>query len=91
MGGNPGADPELDAAYEGYIAATTVEGQQKFARDYDMFIIRNQFNVHGPKAPGFQFAHPWVIGWNGEILLGGATGSLFARLWIDQELKDRTQ
>ena len=72
-----------------FFAATTVEGQQKFARDYDMFIIRNQFNVQGPKGPSFQFAHPWVIGWNGELNLAAGWNdfSIFARFWIDQDLK----
>ena len=83
MGGNPGADPELDAAYEGYIAATTVEEQQKFAKDLDMYLIRNHFSIWGPMSPNFNVARAWVKGWNGEILLGGAAGSLFARLWID--------
>ena len=84
-----GGAPEADAAHDGFFAATTVEGQQKFARDYDMFIIRNQFNVQGPKAPSFQFAHPWVIGWNGELNLAAGWNdfSIFARFWIDQDLK----
>ena len=92
MGGNPGADPELDAAYEGYIAASTVEEQQKFAKELDMYLIRNHFSIWGPQSPAFNVARAWVKGWNGEILImGGTSGSLIARLWIDQELKDRTQ
>ena len=84
-----GGAPELEAAHDGFFAATTVEEQQKFAKDYDMFIIRNQFNVMGPKAPSFQFAHPWVIGWNGEANMANWNDySIFARFWIDSELKE---
>ena len=83
-----GGAPEADAAHDGFFAATTVEEQQRFARDYDMFIIRNQFTVQGPKAPNFQFAHPWVIGWNGELNVSGWNDfNIFARFWIDQDLK----
>ena len=88
-GVSSGGAPELDAAHDGFFAATTVEEQQKFAKDYDMFIIRNQFFVQGPKAPIFQFAHPWVIGWNGESnMVPWNDYSILARLWIDHELKE---
>ena len=85
MGGNPGADPELDAAYTGYIAATTVEDQQKFSKDLDMYLIRNHFSIWGPQTPSFNIARAWVKGWNGEIFIANA---LEARLWIDHELKE---
>ena len=87
MGGNPGADPELDAAYAGYIAATTVEDQQKFAKDLDMYLIRNHFSIWGPQTPSCNFARAWVKGWNGEIFIANA---LEARVWIDQDLKEAT-
>ena len=83
-----GGAPELDAAHDAFFAATSIEEQQKFAREYDMFIIRNQFNVMGPKAPMFQFAHPWVKGWNGEANMANWNDyTIFARFWIDQDLK----
>ena len=85
MGGNPGADSELDAAYNGYIAATTVEDQQKFSKDLDMYLIRNHFSIWGPQTPSFNLARAWVKGWNGEIFISNA---LEARLWIDQDLKE---
>ena len=78
----------MEVLHDAFFAATTVEEQQKFAKEYDMIIIRNQFNVMGPKAPAFQFANPWVIGWNGEQNITPWNNySIFARLWIDQDLK----
>ena len=56
----------LDAAYEGYYAAATIEQRQRFSKLYDMFLIRNQFQVWGPLQTAFQAANPWVKGWNGE-------------------------
>ena len=42
----------------------------------------------GPKAPMFQFAHPWVIGWNAEANMANWNDyMIFARFWIDQDLK----
>ena len=85
MGGNPGTDSELGAAYNGYIAATTVEDQQKFSKDLDMYLIRNHFSIWGPQTPSFNLARAWVKGWNGEIFISNA---LEARLWIDRDLKE---
>ena len=84
-GGLP--EPELDAAYEGYYAAATIEQRQRFSKLYDMFLIRNQFQVWGPLQTAFQAANPWVKGWNGEWHLTEEYTQVLTRLWIDQDLK----
>ena len=45
-----------------------------------------------PKLRYYLAVQPWVKGFNGETRLGGAGQDLriFTRLWIDQELKDKT-
>ena len=46
--------------------------------------------MRGVREPFFSVTQPWVVGYNGEGLLGGALDSspIFARLWIDSELKE---
>ena len=44
----------------------------------------------GPKAPNYSATQPWVKGYNGEgqISRQDRSVNIFARLWIDQELKE---
>ena len=84
--------PELTAAYDAFYAATTVEEQMKASREFDMAVIKQHNQIWGPLAPQFQANQPWVEGFNGEFHLGELQyHPILARLWIDQELKDRTQ
>ena len=88
-----GADtPELTAAYDAFQAATTEEGQMKAHREWDMVLMKQHNQIWGPLAPKFQANQPWVKGFNGEFSLGDMQyNSMLYRLWLDQELKDRTQ
>ena len=88
-----GADtPELTAAYDAFQAATTEEGQMKAHREHDMVLMKQHNQIWGPLAPKFQANQPWVKGFNGEFSLGDMQyNSMLYRLWLDQELKDRTQ
>ena len=80
--------PELDALIDAAQATTSIEEQQKLIREVDMYTIENHYNVWGPKAGKFMAHQPWVIGYNGETLLSEQNRALiFARLWIDSELK----
>ena len=82
-------DPAFDKLYEAVKAATTVEEQKKWVREADMMIVEQVWQVFGPRVPLFQVTQPWVIGFNGEIDLGPLDRQpVFARLWIDQDLKN---
>ena len=83
-----GENPELIAAYDAFQAATTIEGQMKAHREYDMAYLTEHSQVSGPLAPLFQVNQPWVGGFNGEFALSGVSHhTILARLWIDQDLK----
>ena len=57
-----------------------------------MHMIKKHEDIWGPKVPQFTAVQPWVIGYNGEVeMTNQDRTSIYARLWIDQELKDRTQ
>ncbi len=54
-----------------------------------MYPIEKFWQIWGPMAPQFVAVQPWVIGYNGEMLLGnGQMNTVFTRLWIDSELKE---
>ena len=82
-------DPDYDALYEAFAAATTIEEQQRFAKEADMYIMAKHWVLWGPKRPNYTATQPWIKGYNGEGQIGRQDRSavVFARLWIDQDLK----
>ena len=88
---NPGgiSDSVFDSMVEAAVAATNEEQQKMLARETDMYAIRQQWIVWGPRTPNIQLGQPWLVGFNGEIGLGACSWQLpFSRLWIDQQLKE---
>ena len=84
--------PELTAAHDAYYAASTEEGRMKAFREFEMALVKHHPHIWAPMAPLFQANNPWVKGYNGEYAMGNLLHhTIYARLWIDQELKDRTQ
>ena len=60
------------------------------ARETDMYAIRQQWIVWGPRTPNIQLGQPWLVGFNGEIGLGACSWQLpFSRLWIRPAAKGR--
>ena len=83
-------DAQYDAWYEAAIAATTLGEMKGLIKQMDMRIIEQHWQLFGPLAPQFNVAQPWVMGYDGEGILGGNTNHvLFQYLWIDSELKKR--
>ena len=81
-------DPVMDAKVEAAEAATTLEEQKRLVREADMYMIEQQWFIWGPKVPVFNASQPWIKGYNGEVELGLArAAAIFARIWIDQDLK----
>ena len=81
-------DPEYDALVDAMLAASTLDEQNRLAKEANMYIIENQLRVWGPETPQFQATQPWIIGYNGEMRIGDSeTQSFLAYLWIDSALK----
>jgi peptide/nickel transport system substrate-binding protein len=81
-------DPAYDALVESAVTATTVEEQMRLSSEANMWLTKNHRYVWGGKSPKFSVTQPWVIGHNGEVTLSPVDyGPVFARLWIDSELK----
>ena len=85
-------DPVYDAMFEAAGAATTIEELQRLVKELDMYAIERHWTVWSPMNPNFDAFQPWIKGYDGEFMLGYIHRHfVLARLWIDQELKDKTQ
>ena len=81
-------DPVYDALYEKALAVSTFEEQKPLAIEMDMHVIKKHWVIWGPDTPEFNVVQPWIKGYNGEGGLGGLMKMpIFARLWVDQDLK----
>ena len=81
-------DPEFDKIIDALRATNDLESYQKYFREADMYITKQHWYIWGPDAPHFHVSQPWLKGYNGEGSFGDSNWkTLFARLWIDQELK----
>ena len=80
-------DPVYDDLVDKARAATSIEEQKRWVIEADMRAIEQQWLIWGPKLPLWLVHQPWVIGYNAELNIGGGTDVIWARLWIDQELK----
>ena len=81
-------DPEFDKMIDALRAANDLKTYQKIFREADMYAIKKHWFIWGPDAPHFHVSQPWLKGYNGEGAFGNMNWkTLFARLWVDQELK----
>ena len=81
--------PEIDAIIEAAAAATTWEEMHRLVKEADAYLIENHYYIWYMKPPMFNAVQPWFVGYNGEYFLGYQVrwGQIFARLWIDSEMK----
>ena len=81
--------PELDAMMDAAGATLDMEEKIRLLKEINMYALENHWFWWGPRVPNFLVYQPWVIGFNGEYDLGvnNRYANLFARLWIDSELK----
>ena len=80
-------DPTYDAMHAAAAAATTVEERDRLVPDLVMYALEQYWTIYGPLLPQFSVNQPWLIGYNGEMILSGGEEVIFSRLWIDSALK----
>ena len=81
-------DPRMDALVAAMQTATTVEEWKSYHRQADEITVREHWGLVKSNSPKFSATQPWVEGFFGELGMGwGGRNTLFARLWIDSELK----
>ena len=83
-------DPQYDAMYDALLAVTTYEEETRLIRQMDRHALENFWHLWAaPMSPWFTVHQPWVMGYNSEGAFGGGqVHVVFARLWIDGELKE---
>ena len=84
------SDAEFDALYDAAAAATTQEERERLGRDAALRSIWLHSSLWFLKVPSYAVAQPWLVGYNGELSMGPMmrNGHIWARLWIDWELKE---
>ena len=82
-------DAEFDALYDAAAAATTMEERVRLGREAALRSIWLHSSLWFLKVPFYAVAQPWLVGYGGERSLGPMmrNGHIWARLWIDSELK----
>ena len=82
-------DPKVDAMIDALQATTDFEEYQRLFREIDMYSIEQHWMIWSPAIPMTITSQPWLKGYNGEAVMGNwQFFDLFARVWIDQELKE---
>ena len=82
-------DPWYEAKYKEKIAATTMEEINSVTKELNQYASEQFWTLFSPIVPTYIASQPWLIGYNGEHMLGkNRYQSIFIRLWIDQELKE---
>ena len=81
-------DPQYNALYDAMRAATTLEELGKYSKEANLRIVAQHWQLWGPVEPSYNFAQPWVKGYNGEFYMGvWNKNAAYVRFWIDQDLK----
>ena len=84
-----GQDPVYDAMIEAAENAGSREEMMELVKESDNYLIEQQWHLVTPRRPSFIFWQPWMVGYNGEITLGGGAHNLyFSRVWLDSDLKE---
>ena len=82
-------DPAYDALHDALLAATTLEERNRIAGELDQYALARFWQIWAVIPPLFNVAQPWLIGYNGEGLVGShKAATVFTRLWIDSALKE---
>jgi peptide/nickel transport system substrate-binding protein len=82
-------DPEYDALVDQFFAADTMDEAKRLAIEADMYALEQHWavNLIGTNNPIFW--QPWIKGYSGQLTISGQWPAYtWARLWIDQELKE---
>jgi peptide/nickel transport system substrate-binding protein len=81
-------DPVFDDMVEAANNAGSREEMMELVAEADFYATKQHWNTVGPQRPAFYFYVPWLVGYNGELTVGGGRTSMFmSRVWIDSDLR----
>jgi peptide/nickel transport system substrate-binding protein len=81
------SDPVVDELYNDFFSAETMEEAKQALREADKRILEQHWAVYLFPIYIYPIYQPYLHGYSGEIL-GYHPGQVFARLWIDQAMKE---
>lgn len=73
-------DPDYDAVFEAFQAASSLEEAAAIFQQGDKIVIENHYAVFAPESSVFLFWSPSLKGYSGEALQWGR-GTAYAKLW----------
>ena len=81
-----------DPVYDGIVEAAETAGSAaemlELVKEADMYFAEKQWVTWGPTRPNFYFWQPWMVGYNGELTLGGGRLTTYlSRVWLDSDLR----
>ena len=81
-----------DPVYDGIVEAAETAGSTaemlELVKEADMYFAEKQWVTWGPTRPNFIFWQPWMVGYNGELTMGGGRHQLYlSRVWLDSDLR----
>ena len=83
------SDAKYDALYESMRTAQTAEELANYAKQADLYLVSQHWQLVGPVEPSYNVTQPWVKGHIGEFYMGvWNKNAVYARVWIDQDLKE---
>ena len=82
-------DPVYDAKVEAAENAGSPEEMRELVKKADMYFAEQQWVTWGPTRPNYIFWQPWMVGYNGELSIGGGQHLLYlSRVWLDADLRE---
>jgi peptide/nickel transport system substrate-binding protein len=81
------SDPTFDAMYANFGAATTMDEAKQLSREMDKYYLEHYWRADLFPAPNYIAFQPYLKGYSGEVL-HYVCQFYWARLWIDQDLKE---
>jgi len=82
-------DSYIDETVEKALKIGDFDERRALFRELDMYVLRNCFDLSPVNGYDYTIWQPWLKNYNGQrclVFLGSAT--VYARVWIDQELKE---
>jgi peptide/nickel transport system substrate-binding protein len=82
------SDPAYDKLVDKAASTTDLAEYNKLVTQIDDYVIAQHFNIFLLPRVAYAAWQPWLKGFSGELSLGfSGCGPLYARLWVDQQLK----
>ncbi|MDE0449639.1 MAG: ABC transporter substrate-binding protein [Spirochaetaceae bacterium] len=85
-----GSDPKLDELIDAAASTVDVDEYTRLSMEADRYLTELHWFLWSPRVPQYFVMQPWIVGYNGELRLGFMDRGpvIFARLWIDDQLRD---